>query len=106
MPLDIFLDVNTDSRKKQISLFIEDYEIIMKKMEEAPDLPIIQRIFSDYYGKNEVFLADLEHLLSELLSFKKLFDSTTPSTTDLLSDFINLVMFAIDKRKTIKIAGD
>jgi hypothetical protein len=106
MPLDILLDVNSNNRRKQLSLFIEDYEIIMKKMNEAPGLPIIQRIFSDYYGEDEVFIAELEHLLSELLSFKKLFDSTTPSTTDLVSDFINLVMLAIDKRKTIKIVGD
>lgn len=106
MPLDIFLDDNSNYSKKQLSLFIEDYEIIMEKMDEAPGFPIIQRIFSDYYGKNEVFLSELEHLLAELLSFKKQFDSTTPSTTDLLSDLINMVMRAIDKRKTIKIVGD
>jgi hypothetical protein len=106
MPLDIFLDDNSNNSKRQVSLFIEDYDIIMKKMDEAPDFPIIQRIFSDYYGENEVFLAELEHLLTELLSFKKLFGSATPLTTELLSDFINLVMLAIHKRKTIKIVGD
>lgn len=106
MPFDIFLDDNSNNSKRQLSLFREDYEIITKKMDGAPGFPIIQRIFSDYYGGNEVFLSELENLLAELLSFKKLFDSTTPSTTDLLSDFIKLVMRAIDKRKTIKIVGD
>jgi hypothetical protein len=106
MAFDIFLDDNSDNSKKQVSLFIEEYDIIMEKMDAAPGFPIIQRIFSDYYGRNEVFLSELEHLLSELLSFKKLFDSTTPSTNDFISDFIKLVMRAIDKRKTIKVAGD
>ena len=106
MPFDIFLDDNSNNSKKQLSLYIEDYEVIMQKMDEAPGFPIIQRIFSDYYGQNEVFLAELEQLLSELLSFKKLFDSTTPLTNELLSDFISLVMLAIHKRKTIKVVGD
>lgn len=107
MPLDIMINDNHDKAVKSIPLYLEDYDIIMEKVEEIYNFPLINKSLSNYYGESEIYLNELNAFKLELLNIKGMLDASSLETTNLfLNQFLNLIDHAIMQRKTIKLIGD
>jgi hypothetical protein len=106
MALDITVNDSHDKPEMSIPLFMEDYDSIMEKIENLDGFDIIKKSLADYYGESQVYINQLDDLRLEILSIKELFHDSFVKTLKFLSDFLNLIEYARNKRKTIKFIGD
>jgi hypothetical protein len=107
MALDILITDQHERILRQIQLDINVYDFIMEKTENDNDFYILKKSVNDYYGESEVYLNELESLMLEVAAFKKSFESSySNEVNDFISDFSNLINYAITERKTIKFVGD
>ncbi len=105
MAFDIIVD--NKAEKRSISLFIDEYDFIIMRIENDRRFNLLQEVFKDYYGESEIFLNQLEPLRSEILTFKLVFySSLSQSLQKFIDEFLNLADVAILGRFTIKFAGD
>jgi len=107
MALDILITNDHGKADKSISLYTEDYDFVMDKIEHVNDFPLLKRILADYYGESEVYLNELEILKREALMLNEKFGSAYPKAiSDFMADFFNIIDYAIMTRKTIQLIGD
>ena len=107
MPLDIQIDDEKKGAHKLLSLHLGDYDLILKMIGGHQNFSILKRSLSDYYGEAEIYLNELENLKMEIEILQKLVETNSPETLkDFLSDFHELIVYAIANRKTIKFVGD
>lgn len=107
MALDILVTDAHGKADKSISLYIEDYDFVMDKIEHVNDFPLLKRILADYYGVSEVYLNELESLKREALMLGDKFGSAYPkAVSDFMAIFLNIIDYAIVNRKTIQLVGD
>lgn len=107
MALDILVTGLHDEIEKKLSVYLEEHDFIVSKIEGNNNFPILKRIFSDYYGEDEVYLNDLESLRLEVLSFEKMFDLSFPSGfSEFIANFLVIIDHSIETRRIIKIVGD
>ncbi len=107
MALDIVVNDSHGKIEKSISLYIDDYDFIMDKIEHSNIFPLLKKIFSDYYGDGEVYLNELECLKKEVLIFDEKFRSVYPKTiSDFIAIFLSIIDYAVTNRKTIQLIGD
>ncbi len=107
MALDILVNDSHGKIDKSISLYIEDYDFIMDKIEHSNVFPLLKKILVDYYGDVEIYLNEHESLKKEVLMFDDIFRSVYPKTTgDFIAVFLNIIDYSIVNRKTIQLIGD
>jgi hypothetical protein len=107
MAFDIFITDSHGNIKKSIPLFAEDYDYMMDIVEQTKSFLLLKKVFADFYGENEVYLNDLEMLQSEITLLKGKLTINSPSgLLDFINQFLDILMFAIENKRTIKFAGD
>lgn len=109
MALDIEIDQVSEGKANSISLYYNEYNLILDRLQQEENFPILKRCLSDYFGEYEIFLNELRELKSEVDSLKKLYvksDENTMKTIIFLNNFSTLIGEAIKLRKTLKFIGD
>jgi hypothetical protein len=107
MAFDILIADSHGNAEKLISLYIEEYDFIMEKIEPLDNFSIIKKSLSNYYGESEVYLNELDNLKLEVLAFEENFQSFYPQAISaFISDFLKIIDYAIKDRRTLKFIGD
>ena len=107
MALDIFISDSHDTPEKLLSLYIEDYDLIMEKIDHLSNFSLIKKNLSDYYGENQVYLNELHSLRAEVKDIKKLFQfSSSQTALQFLYRLSDLIDYAIEHKRTIRFVGD
>jgi len=107
MALDIVVAGSNGKIDRSISLYIEDYDFIMDKIEHSNAFPLLKKTFADYYGESEVYLNELDSLKKEVLMFNESFGFGYPKTIgDFIANFLTIIDYAVMSRKTVQLIGD
>lgn len=107
MALDILVNDYHDNQEKSISLYLDEYDNIMKRIESLDDFELIKKAISDYYGEYEIYLNELDNIKVEAQELKELFQSyDSKALQNFIDEFLNLIDFAIRHHQTIKFIGD
>jgi len=106
MPLDIFIE-NDNERSEMLPLFIEEYSILMERLEKEPGPFILKDKLIDYYGESEIYLNELDSIKEEVEQLKIIFKvGRSNNLIAFLDQFLDLIEYAVKRRKTIKLVGD
>jgi hypothetical protein len=107
MALSISVRDNHDQAEKSTSLYIQEYEFLMERIENTEGFPLLNSVLINYYGIGEVYINELPVLKQEILEFEAHFThACSKKMSECLEELLLLVEYAITERKTIQFVGD
>ena len=107
MALDILVSDLSDKVEKSVSLYLEEYNSIMERIENNNDFALVRKAISNYYGEYEIYLNELDKLNKEALHLKDSFKhSHSQNLKEFIEEFLDIIDYALKHHRTIKFIGD
>jgi hypothetical protein len=107
MALSISVRDKHDQAEKSISLYIQEYEFLMERIENTDGFPLLNSVLLNYYGIGEVYINELPAFKNEILAFEAHYtQACSREMTKFLVELGLLVEYAITEKKTIQFVGD